>query len=271
MKYELHDLDKKRLPFIIRQDVIRRDMKDFTHWHENIELLYFIDGEGRVVCNFASYSVKAGDIFVVNSENLHMVESDTIIKYYCIVIDNEFCAFNGIAADELKFMHIINNSELINKYKSIIESYNSNQDYREAKIKLSVLDLLVHLLNFIDKPAEESETESDNDSEPQNLPNIKLAIKFIKENFSKKITVEDISEASGLSRAYFSRKFKSITGFTLVNYVNLVRCQHACRMLKTGKYKINEVAIECGFDNMSYFTKTYKRLMGVLPSEETLL
>ena len=107
MKYELHDLDKKKLPFIIRQDVIRRDMKDFTHWHENIELLYFIEGEGRVVCNFSSYCVKSGDIFVVNSENLHMVESDSIIKYYCIVIDNEFCAFNGITADELKFIHII--------------------------------------------------------------------------------------------------------------------------------------------------------------------
>ena len=123
MKYELHGLDKKRLPFIIRQDVIRRDMKDFTHWHENIELLYFIEGEGRVVCNFSSYSVKKGDIFVVNSENLHMVESDKIIKYYCIIIDNDFCAFNGIPAEELRFVHIINNPALTKKYQSIIDHY----------------------------------------------------------------------------------------------------------------------------------------------------
>ncbi len=271
MKYELHGLDKKRLPFIIRQDVIRRDMKDFTHWHENIELLYFIEGEGRVVCNFSSYSVKKGDIFVVNSENLHMVESDKIIKYYCIIIDNDFCAFNGIPAEELRFVHIINNPALTKKYQSIIDHYECGGDYKEAKIKLSVLDMLVFLLNYTEKDVQEENADTNEYIEPQNLPNIKLAIKFIKENFAKRITVEDISEASGLSRAYFSRKFKSITGFTLVNYVNLVRCQQACRMLKTGKYKINEVAIECGFENMSYFTKTYKRLMGVLPSEETSL
>ena len=268
MKYELHGLDKKRLPFIIRQDVIRRDMKDFTHWHENIELLYFVEGEGRVVCNFANYNVKAGDIFVVNSENLHMVESDNIIKYYCTIIDNDFCTFNGIPAEDLKFIHIINNSELIKKYQAIIGYYENTCDFREARIKHSVLDMLVYLLNFVDDTEYDESAESGEDIEPQNLPNIKLAIKFIKENFAKKITVEDISEASGLSRAYFSRKFKSITGFTLVNYVNLVRCQYACQMLKTGKYKINEVAIECGFENMSYFTKTYKKLMGLLPSEE---
>jgi len=271
MKYELHDLDKKRLPFIIRQDVIRRDMKDFTHWHENIELLYFIEGEGRVVCNFSSYNVKKDDIFVVNSENLHMVESDSIIKYYCIVIDRDFCTFNGIPSDELKFIHIINNSELIKKYKNVIGHYETACDFREARIKLSVLDMLIYLLNFIEESVSSESTDTPEDIEPQNLPNVKLAIKFIKENFAKKITVEDISEASGLSRAYFSRKFKTITGFTLVNYVNLVRCQHACQMLKTGKYKINEVAIECGFENMSYFTKTYKRLMGALPSEEITL
>ncbi|MBO5745172.1 MAG: helix-turn-helix domain-containing protein [Clostridia bacterium] len=271
MKYELHDLDKKRLPFIIRQDVIRREMKDFTHWHENIELLYFTEGEGRVVCNFSSYRVKKGDIFVVNSENLHMVESDSIIKYYCIVIDSDFCNFNGIPAEELKFFHIINNSLLIEKYVAIIKHYETYSDFREARIKLAMLDMLVHLLNFIEPAETNNKTEQEDSSEPQNLSNIKLAIKFIKENFAKRITVEDISEASGLSRAYFSRKFKSITGFTLVNYVNLVRCQHASQMLKTGKYKINEVAIECGFENMSYFTKTYKRLMGALPSDETSL
>ncbi len=270
MKYELHSLDKKSLPFIIRQDTIRRDIKDFTHWHENIELLYFTEGEGRVVCNFTNYDVKKDDIFVVNSENLHMVESDNIIKYFCIVIDSDFCSINGIPAEELKFMHIINNGELIKKYEKVIELYEKSCDFKEARIKLSVLDLLVDLLNFIDDTEVSDNTQNEEEPEPQNLPNIKLAIKFIKENFTKKISVEDISEASGLSRAYFSRKFKSITGFTLVNYVNLVRCQHACQMLKTGKYKINEVAIECGFDNMSYFTKTYKKLMGTLPSEETV-
>jgi len=100
------------------------------------------------------------------------------------------------------------------------------------------------------------------------LENVKEAIRYIKENYSKNIGVKDICQAAGLSRAYFSRIFKQITGFTVVNYVNLVRCQSAAKMLRTGKYKVKTVAEQCGFTNYSYFSLTYKKVMGKLPTDE---
>ena len=52
MKYEVHKLNNRKLPFIFRDDEMIAGEKDYTHWHENIELLYFYEGEeiGRASC-----------------------------------------------------------------------------------------------------------------------------------------------------------------------------------------------------------------------------
>ena len=79
---------------------------------------------------------------------------------------------------------------------------------------------------------------------------------------------EDIANAVGLSMYHFSREFKKASGYSVMQYVNMIRCEHAQQLLISGKYKIKEVALLCGFDNYSYFSNIYKSYMGVLPSEQ---
>lgn len=264
MKYEQHSLSSDRQPFIFKRFSIHSAMKDYTHWHENIEILFVIEGDGSVICNFKRFEVSEGNIFIINSENLHMVDSNNTIEYYYLIVDSDFLYTNGIPIQQLTFNQNINDSEMIARYKKIINTYESNCSFKDARMKLAVLHLLERMLDFV------ATDNSENTSQPANLSNVKLAIKYIKENSSKKMTIDQISEASGLSKAYLSRKFKAITGFTIVNYINLVRCQNASKLIRSGKFKVNEAAIECGFDNMSYFTKTYKRFNGILPSEEVV-
>ena len=73
MKYEVHKLNNRKLPFIFRDDEMIAGEKDYTHWHENIELLYFYEGEGLVTTDFKSIRTNTGDVFVINSEKMHMV------------------------------------------------------------------------------------------------------------------------------------------------------------------------------------------------------
>lgn len=264
MKYEQHSLSSDRQPFIFRRFSIHSAMKDYTHWHENIEILYVVEGSGSVICNFNRFDVSEGNIFIINSENLHMVDSNNTIEYYYLIVDSDFLYSNGIPIQELTFNQNPNDKELIERYRQIIKIAESDCNFKEARMKLSVLHLMARILDFV------SADNRENASQPANLANVKMAIKYIKENSTKKMTIDEISEASGLSKAYLSRKFKAITGFTIVNYVNLVRCQNASKLIRSGKFKVNEAAIECGFDNMSYFTKTYKKFNGILPSEEVV-
>jgi AraC-like DNA-binding protein len=262
MKYEMHDLNQRKLPFIFHSDVMTKETKDYTHWHENLEILCFYGGKGQVICDFTVSDVEQGDIFVINSERLHMVQSDSEVRYYCLIVDAEFCRQNGIPVGEIAYKEKITDSALRDIYLRVVGAFSGEDAFKEAKVKHETLGLL---LTLAERYAGEKQTGED---DIPHLDNVKEAIRYIKENFHKNIGVNDICQVAGLSRAYFSRIFKQITGFTVVNYVNLVRCQSAAKLLRTGKYKVKTVAEQCGFTNLSYFSLTYKRVMGKLPIEE---
>lgn len=267
MKYEVHKMSDVKLPFIFRNDEMHAGETDFTHWHENIELLFFYEGEGIVTVDFKKKTVFEGDLFIVNSEKLHMVESAHAarpVRYYCLIVDTDFCLENGIPVTEMTFTETVRGDKQIGAlFGSIAEAYASPEEFKEAAIRVAVLNLLLTLAR--DHLATEQEEEPLDET---HLDNVKEVIKYIKENYDKEISVDKISRIAGLSRTYFSPIFKSVTGHTIVHYINLVRCRNAAKLLRSGKYRVNDVALQCGFRNMSYFTKTYKQVMGVLPSED---
>ncbi|MBE6672394.1 MAG: helix-turn-helix domain-containing protein [Ruminococcaceae bacterium] len=262
MKYEMHDLNRRKLPFIFHSDVMDKNTRDYTHWHENLEILCFYEGMGKVLCDSSVTDVKAGDIYVINSERLHMVQSDTEVKYYCLIVDAEFCRQNGIPVGEVCYREKIEDRAMATVFQRVVSAFEGNDAYKEAKVKHETLGLLLTLAEHYTVEIEQDEDDV------AHLDNVKEAIRYIKENFQKNIGVNDICQAAGLSRAYFSRIFKQVTGFTVVNYVNMVRCQSAAKMLRTGKYRVKTVAEQCGFTNLSYFSLTYKKIMGRLPIEE---
>jgi AraC-like DNA-binding protein len=239
--------------------------KDFTHWHENIEILFFEEGRGRVTSDYSVSETEQGDLFVVNSECLHMVESadpSKPVHYYCLIVDTDFCTENGLPVSQLTFKNKISkDGALAERFGALIQAYEGQNEFKEAAIRVAALSLLVDLC---DRHLAGEEEEEGKDKE--HLQNVKDAIKFIKENFESKITLDDVSRKAGLSTAYFSRIFKSVTGYTVVTYINLVRCQHAEKLLKSGKFKVGEIASQCGFENEYYFYVFFKNQTGKTPS-----
>ena len=87
-------------------------------------------------------------------------------------------------------------------------------------------------------------------------------------HFSENITIEDICNEIGLSKYYLRHVFKEAMGVSILKHLNYIICKKACTMLKIGKYNISESAYECGFHNLSYFSKAYKEIIGNLPAKD---
>jgi len=93
------------------------------------------------------------------------------------------------------------------------------------------------------------------------------AQRYIWENYTKKISLKEISRASGLSAPYFSSIFNEEMGENLSNYLNRLRIEKAAAMLtETGK-PLNEIATLCGFEDQSWFSKVFKNITGVSPGK----
>lgn len=90
---------------------------------------------------------------------------------------------------------------------------------------------------------------------------------FIRENFHKPITLKEISHVANMSPFAFSRYFKKNSAAGFVEYVNQVRTNKACYLLRETEYQIHNIAIECGFASISNFNKQFRKTVGISPRD----
>lgn len=258
MLYELHGLDGGKLPFIFHRDTVRLGAGRSTNWHENPEFLFVIGGEGVMTCDFEPSQVRCGDIFVINSDCLHSMNSDSSMTYYCLIVDTSFCLANGLDPRVLTFQRKINDSAAAGLFYAAASAFADVSPLRETKVKAAVLNLLLYLAeNHQYAPAVPK-------ARPKMFSSARSAIEYIRAHFTGRVSVDEIAAHTGYSRAYFSREFKNITGCTVVEYINYERCSYARKLLSSGK-SVSETAIAAGFDSPSYFTRTYKKVTGRPP------
>jgi two-component system response regulator YesN len=96
---------------------------------------------------------------------------------------------------------------------------------------------------------------------------IKRAKSYLKENFTKEIGIESVSEEVDLSVSYFSVLFKQKTGVTFLEYLTNLRIEHACVLLKTTDLKTYEIANMVGYSDQRYFSQVFKKRLNVTPSQ----
>lgn len=97
--------------------------------------------------------------------------------------------------------------------------------------------------------------------------NAKMIIDYIEKNYRKNLTLEDISDAVCLSSGYAGRLFKEQTGMPIMDYVTKVRMEKAKKLLLKPHYQIQTIAESVGYSDLSYFTKVFKRVEGLTPSQ----
>ncbi len=90
---------------------------------------------------------------------------------------------------------------------------------------------------------------------------------YIHAHFSEDLSLESLAKMFYISPHYLSHRFKEITGFNLVNYIQMTRVRNAQQMLVTGKSKITDISIACGFNSFSQFNRTFNKLVGKSPSD----
>ena len=95
----------------------------------------------------------------------------------------------------------------------------------------------------------------------------KRAVEYIRTNFARDLSLEDVAKYLNLNPSYFSRFFKLHTGFNFRDYLIELRVKKAKELLLTGKYKIYEISIMTGYKNSKYFAAQFKAVTGLTPSE----
>lgn len=259
-KYEIHGLENKEMPVIFWKG----GHGTIAHWHDNIELLYCTAGKGQLICGGAEFIMEPGHIYAVNSNELHSAFDLGQLQYFVLIVDTNFLSQNFLRMQGLELETDVCSGGVIAIYESVIREMESPGPFHVAMVRSLCLQLVAQLLRHHSRSAPGKEGRLQGPDET-----IKRAVGYIKANFAKKLTLEEIAEEVGFSRYYFARQFKKATGMTVVAYINLIRCRRAKKLLEQKQCSVLEAANQCGFENASYFSKTFREIMGMLPSQVT--
>ena len=260
--FESHNFDNSDYPFIFHNHHYHIPGASKNNWHENIELLCIRQGSFTIIINGQTFFAGPGDIIAVDKYAMHYFRTTTEAYCYCLIIDHAFCVENHFHVDNIHFLPVIKDEELfslINRFASVYET--PERAHRLLELRALLLSIALQLCQ---KHCTLSEVPH---KEARIFNVIKQVNEFIRAECHKQLTLDTLAKVAGINKDYLSRSFHKITGYTITAYINLERCEKAKQLLKKTSKTIEAVAQECGFENVSYFSRTFLSITGVRPGE----
>ena len=259
---KLHNIDN--IPVIFSYNHIAASEPNLfanIHWHSGLEIMLFKEGTIENIIDDKIVRENVNDIIVINAKTLHSTRSvSKIAKYYGLIIDKELCIKYGFALSDYYIKSEINDTRITTLIEDIKREFENKSEHFEAMVTAKTLEMLTIL--FRDYSFKKNKAFNNKNTEM-----VKQGIKYIRDNFANRITVEDVAKSVGYSKYYFCRIFKEITKSTIGSYINICRVNEAHRLISEEGVSVGRAACECGFDDISYFTKIFKKYIGVLPSK----
>ena len=237
--------------------------KLIPHWHEHIEMLYMTKGECNFICNGKSFTVKEGDLVVVNSTEVHSFTASGVTEYYSILLYPEFLSDIRRITNPI-CNHIEGDGRIERFFLELASEYSDMRVGADMAMKGLIYSLLTYLYrNYV----YEGESAKDGPLREEMLARLDRVITYISEHYHESITTAALAEMCYVSEAHFCRFFKSAVGKTVTKYVNEYRIEKATVLLANTGGGIAEIAAEVGFEDPNYFSRVFRSVMGISPLE----
>lgn len=234
------------------------------HWHLDYELIYVLQGELSLSLNAETKTLRAGDAAFVPEGIIHGGVPSACV-YECIVFDlTRFLHGNSVCrrqTDKLLASQALSASFFIkgSKAADLIDLIFEAMEKEQQGYELVTVGLLWQLMGALSTaPSLLQIAES-----PKRVLQMKRALQKIRKDFAETITLDELALEAGMSPKYFCRAFAKTTGRTPVDYLNYYRVECACELLLASEESVTEIALSCGFNDISYFARAFKKYKGI--------
>ncbi len=250
------------------------------HWHRETELVLVTKGAVRARVGMQTKVLQAGQIMLVNSEEMHSLEAGAAIsEAYAVVFDMELLASARYDRIQHRFVKRLSDQEvrlpmwilgeqvrdqrIVAAAQQIIDGYEQKPDGYELLIKAS-LYLILYELSAGDRLLQPNPAS---EADGLGLHRLKPILSFIHQHYAEPIRIGDLAQMVPMSEGYFCRHFHRLIGVTPVHYINEYRINQAAAMLQSTDCSVLEACCAVGFQNISYFTRVFKQFRRMKPSD----
>ena len=250
------------------------------HWHNELEAAVVTEGSAVVCAGKQKYILHAGEAFFINAQVLHgcwdheqshclfhsiafhprlvggSAESVFHSKYVQPLLENQ-----GLASLQLK-PDQPGHREMIRRIEDAWQACAHEPFGFEMKARNALSELILFLHEQL--PASQ---KLPSPRAMRNAERIKQMLLFLQEHYMDELDTTDIARSASISESECLRCFRSEIGMPPIQYLRRMRIQRAAQLLLAGEHKISDIASMCGFQDVSYFTKTFRKIKGCPPSE----
>ncbi len=254
------------------------DMRETTvpwHWHEALEFGYVVEGRVKVSTTTRTQTLQKGEAYFSNSNALIAVENIENCILDSHLFHPIFLSGHFKSVFETKYLNpVIQNKDidllcfrgeteaqrkLLGKLRQLSQ-LQSQQDV-EFQTRSLIGEIWLFLLSVIQE-ADSSVYRCAG----KNQDRLLTMLSFIQENYAEKLTLEQIADAASISTRECLRCFRESIRQSPMDYLIEYRVQVAKKLLETTSFSITDIALRCGFNSNSYFTKVFRRSCGKTPN-----
>jgi AraC-like DNA-binding protein len=247
------------------------------HWHEDIEIIYLVEGHVKVGISNDIYNLNLGDILFIGSGAVHCffeereLSTRVVIQFRMSIYDNFLYGNEDtktIRPTFNKSMHLTPGTQIHSlmekQIQELMVEHSEEKDGYKLFLKGRLYDLAGILMRYMPKGVYSPEAEN---QQMEKLKKLSKVFQYVEENYQNSINLEVISKVAGFSKYHFSRFFKVNAGLTFLNYLNNFRITKAEWLLYYDKSSILEVAYKSGFNSVKTFNRVFRCLKGCAPME----
>lgn len=243
-----------------------------VHWHDEVEIIYIKKGRITISIQEEVFHAASGDLFFVNTGELHFMESDDMtVEYYTLLFPFEFISFQSEDALEedvllplrqkkMLFPIQIENHNTKDEITKVIRNVIEVNEKRNAGYQLRTRILLLELLEGLLKEKCLKQASYVNTTGMQ-----RDLITYIQKHYTEKISLSMLAQEFHLSEKYISWYFKEHFAISFTQYVSHLRMTRAKDLLTTTELSITEVALSCGYPSVNLFIRNFKEVHHVTP------
>lgn len=251
------------------------------HWHHNVEIVKVMRGSYTVELNLENYVLKEGDICFINSGELHQLEGKERDTVHNVLIFNphilEFAYEDEVQEGMIApfLAHISSLPRIVSSGDAVYETISGLFD-RAVEQALEERDgwyfrvklLLMEMLYEVEQSGRMVSVSSiQSASDKERIDRYKRIVSYVERHFAEKVSLEQLAEEAQCNPQYLCHFFKEIAGVSPIQYLISYRIEQARGMLADTTKTVLEVSFDCGFENVSYFIRQFKRAVGVTPRE----
>ncbi len=235
--------------------------------HDDHLLIYCLEGRGLLSINGSNLRVRSGDILLLPRGTAHAYQalrSDPWTIYWA--------HFDGEHADDF-MAHLLplrgnpashrlslgHHSHLITDFETLLESRQSSYNLNAFIFAANQLRQILSHIALLQPLARQREA---GDS-----LNLEKVHSLMQAHVHEQLDLDTLAEAANLSKYHFVKKYKELTGTTPINHFIHLKIERACHLLDISNKHINEIAFAVGYEDAYYFSRIFKKMMGVSPSE----